>query len=197
MTPIILASTSAARAGLLRATGAPFSVASPRVDEEAAKTRLVADGFDPKAVAKSLAAMKAVAVSNHRPGLVIGADQTLEFEGSLFDKPGGLDEARDRLLMLRGRVHTLHAAVCVARDGIPQWSEVSSPRLTMRDFSDSFLQTYLEQAGSALLSSVGGYYLEGQGAQLFDQIEGDYFAILGLPLLGVLACLRRFGGLAP
>jgi septum formation protein len=127
--------------------------------------------------------------------LVIGADQTLELDGELVDKAVDLAEARTRLSSLRGRTHRLHAAVAAAEDGEVVWRRIESPALTARDFSDAFLDRYLARAGEAVLASVGCYFLEGEGAQLFDRIEGDYFAVLGLPLLPVLAMLRDRGAL--
>ena len=131
-----------------------------------------------------------------RPGFVIGSDQTLDLDGALYDKAEDLAAARARLQLLRGRTHRLHSAVVVARDGAPIWREVVTASLTMRDFSDAFLEAYLANEGEAALGSVGCYRLEGAGAQLFSKIEGDYFAILGLPLMGLLDLLRRHGELA-
>jgi septum formation protein len=122
---------------------------------------------------------------------VVGADQTLEFEGGLYDKAETLEDARARLRLLRGKPHKLHSAVVVAKEGAPIWREVVTATLTMRDFSDAFLEEYLEREGEAALGSVGCYRLEDLGAQLFARIEGDYFAILGLPLLGLLDLFRR------
>ena len=189
--PVILASKSVARRAVLQGAGVPFEIASAGVDEEAAKIRLLAGGASPKAIAEALAERKALAVSVARTGLVIGADQTLEFEGALYDKVETLTAARERLSLLRGKPHQLHSAVVVALGGAPLWRETVSATLVMRDFSDAFLDAYLASEGVAALGSVGCYRLEGPGAQLFMRIEGDYFAILGLPLLGLLELLRQ------
>ena len=189
--PVILASKSAARRAVLQGAGVPFEAASADVDEDAAKARLLADGASPKAIAEALAEEKALAVSAARPGLVIGADQTLEFEGGLYDKVETVAAARERLRLLRGKPHQLHSAIVVAFGGAPIWRETVSATLLMRDFSDAFLDSYLALEGEAALGSVGCYRLEGPGAQLFSRIEGDYFAILGLPLLRLLSLLRQ------
>ena len=194
--PIILASKSAARTAVLRGAGVTFETAVSGVDEDAVKTSLLADGATPRDVADALAELKAVKISRSRPGYVIGADQTLEFEGGLYDKAETLDAARDRLKLLRGKPHRLHSGVVVAKDGAPIWRELDTATLTMRSFSDAFLEAYLAEEGAAALGSVGCYRLESLGAQLFSKIEGDYFAILGLPLLGLLDLLRRHGALA-
>lgn len=169
----------------------PFEAAVAGVDEDAVKTELLARGASPKAIAEALAERKALRISAGRPGLVIGADQTLEFEGGLYDKVDTMAAARERLRLLRARPHQLHSAVVVAQDGAPVWRETVSATLSMRDFSDAFLEAYLAAEGEAALGSVGCYRLEGMGAQLFARIEGDYFAILGLPLLGLLDLLRE------
>jgi septum formation protein len=188
---VILASKSAARRAVLEGAGVPFEAASAGVDEDAAKAVLLARGATPKTVAEALAEQKALAVSAARPGLVIGADQTLEFEGGLYDKVDTLEAARERLRRLRGRAHQLHSAVAVATDGQVIWRQTVSATLAMRDFSDDFLEAYLAAEGEQALGSVGCYRLEGPGAQLFARIEGDYFAILGLPLLGLLELFRQ------
>jgi septum formation protein len=193
---IVLASKSAARRAVLDGAGVAYEAASPGVDEDAVKAGLLAEGAGPRAVADALAELKAVKVSRSRAGLVIGADQTLDLDGALYDKAETVAAARERLALLRGRTHQLHSAVVVARDGAPIWREVASASLTMRDFSDAFLEAYLAAEGEAALGSVGCYRLEGLGAQLFSKIEGDYFAILGLPLMGLLDLLRRHGELA-
>ena len=193
---VVLASKSAARTAVLKGAGVPFEVAVAGVDEDAVKTAMLAEGASPRDVADALAELKAVKISRGRPGFVVGADQTLEFEGGLYDKAETVEAARDRLQLLRGKPHQLHSAVVVAKDGAPIWREVVSATLTMRDFSDAFLEDYLATEGEAALGSVGCYRLEGPGAQLFARIEGDYFAILGLPLLGLLDLLRRHGAVA-
>ncbi|MBI1404855.1 MAG: septum formation protein Maf [Caulobacter sp.] len=194
---VILASTSAARRALLSAAGVAHEAVSPGVDEDAAKAALLADKATPREIADALAELKAVRISARRPGaLVIGADQTLDFRGRLFDKARSLEEARARLQQLRGESHLLHSAVVVARDGRPIWREVPSAKLTMRPFSNAFLDAWLARQGEGLLGSVGCYRLEDEGVQLFSSLEGDYFTVLGLPMLGLLDLLRRHGALA-
>lgn len=190
---LTLASKSAARTALLSGAGVPFETAGSGVDEDQIKRALLAEGAGPKEIADALAEAKAVAVSQGRPGLVIGADQTLDLAGELYDKVATVDQARERLLRLKARAHQLHSAVVVAENGKAVWRETASATLTMRDFSDAFLEAYLADEGEAALGSVGCYRLEGPGAQLFSKIQGDYFAILGLPLMGLLELLRRRG----
>lgn len=192
---VILASKSAARRAVLDGAGVPFQALVAGVDEDAVKVSLLAEGCGPREVADALAELKAIRVSRGREGFVIGADQTLDFEGRLYDKVGDVTAARERLIELRGKTHKLHSAVVVAKEGVPIWRELATSTLTMRDFSDDFLDDYLRIEGEAALGSVGCYRLEGQGAQLFSRIEGDYFGILGLPLLGLLDLLRRHGEL--
>jgi septum formation protein len=194
--PIVLASKSAARRAVLEGAGVPFEVAVAGVDEDAVKASLLAEGATPRDVADALAELKAIRVSRARDGFVVGSDQTLEFDGRLYDKAADVAAARERLKLLRGKPHKLHSAVVVAKDGAPIWRELATATLTMRDFSDEFLEDYLATEGEAALGSVGCYRLEGPGAQLFARIEGDYFAILGLPLLGLLDFLRQHGALA-
>ena len=193
---IVLASKSPARAALLQGAGLEFERMSPGVDEEALKAGLLAEGATPRDIADALAEMKAVRASRRTPGLVIGADQTLDLDGALVDKAETMDEARARLISLRGRKHVLHSAVVVARDGQPIWREVKSASLWVRAFSDAWLEGYLAREGDQLLGSVGCYRLEGEGVQLFERIDGDYFTILGLPLLGLLDLLRRHAAVA-
>jgi septum formation protein len=193
---VILASKSAARRAVLDGAGVPYQALVAGVDEDAVKTALLAEGAGPREIADALAELKAIRVSMGRPDLVIGSDQTLDLAGQLYDKAGTVDEARARLKLLRGKTHKLHSAVVVAKDGAPIWREVVTASLTMREFSDAFLEDYLATEGPHALGSVGCYRLEGPGAQLFSRIEGDYFAILGLPLMGLLDLLRRHGELA-
>ena len=192
-TQIILASKSAARRAVLTGAGVPFEVSVAGVDEDAVKNAMLAEGATPRDVADALAELKAIKVSRSKPGFVIGSDQTLEFEGKLYDKAETVEAAAERLKTMRGKPHKLHSAVVVAKDGAPIWRESVSATLTMRDFSDAFLASYLELEGEEALGSVGCYRLEGPGAQLFSKIEGDYFAILGLPLMGLLDLFRRHG----
>ena len=193
--PIILASKSQARRAVLTGAGVSFSIADSEVDEGVIKTRVIQAGGTPKSVAEVLAETKAVKVSQNLQGLVIGADQTLEYSGQLYDKASTLTEARERLRTLRGVSHSLHSAVAVAEEGAVIWRETVSARLTMRSFSDMFLEAYLKSEGQHALGSVGCYRLEGLGAQLFSDIQGDYFTILGLPLMGLLDLLRRRGAI--
>lgn len=193
---IVLASKSPARTSVLKAAGVPFETQVAGVDEAAVKAGLLAEGQGPREVADALAELKAIKVSRARPdALVIGADQTLDLGGALFDKVETLAEARERLQLLRGKTHKLHSAVVVARGGEAIWREVPPAKLTMRDFSDRFIDSYLAARGEGILSSVGCYQLENEGVQLFSRIEGDYFTILGLPLMGLLDFLRLHGEL--
>jgi len=194
---VILASKSATRRAVLDGAGVAYEAAGSGVEEDAAKAELLAKGASPREVAGALAERKALAVSAGRGELVIGADQTLEFEGRLYDKVETVAAARERLRAMRGRPHQLHSAVVVARHGAAVWREMESATLTMRDFSDQFLEDYLAVEGEAALGSVGCYRLEGPGVQLFSDIQGDYFTILGLPLMGLLDLLRREGVLRP
>jgi septum formation protein len=165
-----------------------------RIDEDAVKAAFRAEGADAAGCATALAEAKALRVSARRPGaLVIGADQMLVCDGEWFDKPAGRPEARAHLLALRGRAHELVTAACVARDGAVLWRILDRPRLVMRRFSDAFVDDYLDAVGEAALASVGAYQLEGRGVQLFAAVEGDFFAILGLPLLPLLDFLRGHG----
>jgi septum formation protein len=197
VTRIVLASKSAPRAAILAGAGVAFEVVGAGVDEAPLKAAWMAERAAPRVIARRLAAAKAQAVSRQAPdAFVIGADQTLELDEALYDKVDSLEAARERLALLRGREHELHSALVVARGGRVAWRFCESPKLTMRDFSDAWLEGYLTRGGDALLGSVGCYMLEGEGAQLFERIWGDYFAVLGLPLLPLLDYLRREGALA-
>lgn len=193
VSPLILASGSMARRQILTGAGVSFEVLPADVDEEALKADLLVSGQTPKAIAQALAWAKAESRSKQTPGLVIGADQTLDLDGTLFNKAANMAEAQVNLKLLRGKTHQLHSATALALNGELVWQEVVTASLTMRDFSDRFLTAYLEQRGPAILSCVGGYQVESHGVQLFEQIEGDYFTILGLPLPGLFAQLRRYG----
>ena len=187
---LILASKSAARRAVLTDAGVPFTVQVADVDEDALKT----PGVDPVELAVELARAKALAVSRHdAEAWVLGADQTLAFDGGLVSKAPTLAAARERLVAMRGRTHQLHSGAALARNGQVVWSGVDTVEMKMRDFSDAFLDAYLAAEGAALLACVGSYRLEGLGSQLFEAVEGDYFTVLGLPLWPVLAELRRAG----
>lgn len=193
---LTLASKSTARRAVLDGAGVAYEAAGSGVDEDAVKTELLAKGAGPRAIAEALAARKALAVSAQRPGLVIGADQTLELDGRLYDKVETLSQARTRLRELSGRPHQLHSAVVVSEGASVVWRGTESATLAMRHVSDAFLEDYLKAEGDAALGSVGCYRLEGMGVQLFERIEGDYFTILGLPLMGLFAFLRERGVLS-
>ena len=192
---VILASKSAARRAVLDGAGVSYEALVAGVDEDAVKASLLAEGAGPRDIADALAELKAIRVSRGRREFVIGSDQTLDLDGQLYDKADSVEAARERLKLLRGKTHRLHSAVVVAKAGTPIWREVVTASLTMREFSDAFLEAYLASEGPHALGSVGCYRLEGPGAQLFSKIEGDYFAILGLPLMGLLDLLRRHGEL--
>lgn len=195
---IVLASGSATRRIMLENAGVPFMVDTAPVDEAAVKESMRLETDNAARVAEVLAELKAVRVSARHPGaIVIGADQMLECDRQWFDKPADRAAARAQLLALRDRSHRLVSSVVAVRDGQKLWHHTDSARLTMRRFSDAFLEQYLEQAGDAVLSSVGAYQLEGLGAQLFMMVEGDHFTILGLPLLPLLDFLRENEGLIP
>jgi septum formation protein len=194
VTQIILASGSATRFTVLRDAGVQFSVERPQVDEASIIESLVAEKAKPRDVADLLAELKSVQISNRRVGaLVIGADQVLSLGPRIFQKPGNCAAAREQLLALRGKTHTLSSAVCMSREGSVIWREVREAQLSMRNFSERFLDAYLESAGEDILGSVGAYQVEKLGIQLFSRIEGDHFTILGLPLISLLAFLRTQG----
>lgn len=179
---------------MLEAAGVSFQVDIPNVDETAVKSALRAQRAGAGETAEALAATKAQQISGRWPGaLVIGADQMLECDGIWFDKPANSARARQTLLQLRGRTHELVTAVCVVRDRLVVWHHVARARLTMREFSDAFLDSYLARLGPAACDSVGAYQLEGPGVQLFERVCGDHFTIIGLPLLPLLEFLRGYG----
>lgn len=194
---LVLASRSAARQAMLKAAGVTVALDPADVDEAALKARILAEGGDARSVAAALAGEKALAVSRRRPGdLVIGSDQTLEHDGTLYDKAASLDEARARLRLWSGAPHRLHSGAALARDGVVVGAVLDSATLRMRVLSHAFIDGYLARNGEAALGAVGGYWLEGEGVQLFEAVEGDFFTVLGLPLLPVLALLREQGALA-
>lgn len=191
---LILASISPSRKAMLTGAGVRFEALPPLVDEAALKS-----GFSgpPEALASALAQAKAQAISAQHPdALVIGGDQLLVCGGWIFDKPRDLAEAASHLRRLSGQTHELVTAVCLVQGGELVWPHVGSAHLSMRGFSEAFLQAYLAAEGDEILHCVGAYRLEGLGAQLFTRVEGDYFTVLGLPLLALLGALRARGVLA-
>ena len=193
--PLVLASKSAARRTLLQAAGVAIEVKPASVDERAIEAR--AGLTDAGAVAALLAREKALAVAAGDPdAMVLGADQTLALGARRFSKASDREGAREQLRALRGKTHTLHSAVAVVRAGAVLFERVDAAHLTMRTFSDEFLESYLDAAGDAASASVGGYQLEGTGVQLFERVEGDHSTVLGLPLLPLLDWLRQAGLLA-
>lgn len=191
---LVLASGSAARGRLLRDAGLAFVAQPVALDEEEVRAACRVDGMDSAATAETLAWMKAERASRKHPGaLVVGADQMLDLGGDWLEKPLTRDGLRRQLLALRGRSHTLLSALVVVRDGERLWHTVERAQMTMRRFSDDFLDSYVAGVGDDVLQSVGGYHLEGWGAQLFSRVEGDYFTVLGLPLLSLLGFLREHG----
>jgi septum formation protein len=190
--PLVLASGSSARQALLKAADVPIEVVPADLDERAVAAG--APSQAPSAIAALLARAKASAVARRHPGrLVLGADQVLELDGEGFAKPADRAAARAQLRALAGRTHELHSAIAFVRDATVLFEHVDTARLTMRAFSDRFLDSYLNAVGAAATASVGAYQIEGLGIQLFERIDGDYFTVLGLPLLEVLGFLRRHG----
>ena len=194
---LVLASGSASRQAMLRAAGVPCEIMVPQVEEGVARQALLAEGAAGREVADALAELKATHISARRPeALVLGADQVLVCDGRLFSKAASRQEARTVLQSLRGKRHQLISAVVLAKAGGPIWHAADTADLWMRDFSDAFLDGYLERAGAAILGSVGCYHIEGEGVQLFARVRGDQFTIRGLPLLPLLAALRENGVIA-
>ena len=193
--PLVLASKSAARRTLLEGAGIPIDVKPADIDERAIESGA---GFDNgETVASMLAREKAKAVAKKYPGrMVLGADQTLALGERRFSKAADRAGARDQLIALRGQTHALHSGVAVLRDGAVLFEHVAAARLTMRAFSDAFLEQYLDEVGDAATASVGGYQLEGRGAQLMERVEGDHFTVLGMPLFPLLEWMRGAGLMA-
>lgn len=189
---LILASQSDTRKALLQQAGLDFSTAPARIDERGLERAALDAGGDGRDVALLLAERKAAAVAAANPGaIVIGADQTLSLGAELLHKPADRSEAAAQLDHLRGKTHRLHAAVTLVRDDLLLWSDIQTAELTMRDFSPAERDEVLDREGDAILASVGGYRLEGPSIRLFETVTGDYFTILGLPLLPLLAALRN------
>ncbi|HWU26347.1 MAG TPA: Maf family nucleotide pyrophosphatase [Rhizomicrobium sp.] len=197
MTALVLASASPIRARLLRAAGLKIAVAPAAVDEAAVRESLLKDRTPPGGIADALAELKARKVSQSRTDkLVIGADQVLALSGEIIGKSADLTAARELLRRLSGREHELVCAVVLAREGVVVWRHCATVKMVMRPLSGEFLDSYVRREGETALDCVGGYRFEGEGVQLFSHYVGDYFAILGLPLLPLLGALRELGALA-
>ncbi|MFA7433571.1 MAG: Maf family protein [Gemmobacter sp.] len=194
MPPLVLASASPIRARLLGSAGVVFRICPAGVDEPMIRAGLAAKGTPPRDQADALAEAKAHDVARKNPdAVVIGCDQILDFDGTIFSKPADADAARAQLLALRGRTHRLHTATVLYHQGRPVWRNLGEIRLTMRAFSDAYLDGYLARNADTVSASVGGYLLEAEGIRLFSRIEGDLFAALGLPLVPLLDRLARKG----
>jgi septum formation protein len=196
MAPIILASTSPIRRRILKNAGLDFTIANPEIDEQAIRTALFEHGnrVAPDELASVLAQAKALVVSKKFPqSVIVGADQVLNLGEDIFGKPATKQQAKTRLIALRGKTHILTSAVCCALGEDIIWRDTQDARLTMRDFSNNFLGAYLAAQGDDVLATVGGYKVEHDGIQLFSELDGDYFTILGLPLMPLLAFLRARG----
>ena len=196
MSRLILASASSSRQAMLKAAGVAFAVQAADIDERALTQELLLKGKDASVIAIALAEQKALAVCRRNPGdTVLGGDSILALGSELIGKSPDLASLRATLRHLSGKTHLLISAAALAKDGQVVWHHVSKARMSMRSLSDAFLDDYLAREGEALLGAVGGYHFEGRGAQLFDAAEGDYFSVLGLPLLPVLKELRARGWL--
>lgn len=194
---LILASASPIRATLLRNAALDPEVRPAHIDEDALRVALEAEGADPRALADTLAEMKACRISDQAPGvIVLGCDQVLELDGRTFAKPATPEEAASQIRSLSGRTHLLLSAVVACRDGVPLWRHVGTARLTMRDISDAYLEGYVDRNWHSIRESVGAYKLEEEGVRLFSRVEGDHFTILGLPLIELLTWLAVRGDIA-
>ena len=192
---VILASGSAIRRKLMIDAGLEFEVITKAVDEGAIKESMLVESARLRDIADALAEAKSMRVSRIEEGLVIGADQIMVMDNQLFDKPKDINEARDRLKLMRGKTHYLMGAVVICENGVPVWRHMAKTKLTMREFSDDFLEDYLDAEGDLVTKSVGAYRFEGLGSQLFSHVEGDFFSILGLSLLPVMDYLRLRGAI--
>ncbi|WP_137700948.1 Maf family protein [Marimonas lutisalis] len=192
--PIILASGSEIRQQLLRNAGVPFSVSVARIDEDSIRKAMLADGAPPRDIADALAEGKAEKISRKNPeALVIGCDQVLEHRGTILSKPENPEDARAQLKRLRGDRHSLLSAAVIYHEGQPIWRHIGQVRLQMRDFSDAYLDGYIARNWDSIRHAVGGYKLEEEGVRLFARIDGDYFNVLGLPLVEILSYLSTTG----
>jgi septum formation protein len=192
--PIILASGSEIRAKMLRQAGLEFEIETPRVDEQMIKEALIADGAPPRDIADALAEAKARKVAQKRPdAFVIGCDQVLDFQGDLLSKPKTPQDAIEQITTMRGERHMLLSAAVIYHEGKPIWRHIGQVRLRMRSASDTFIKEYVERNWDSIQHSVGAYKLEEEGVRLFHSIEGDYFHVLGMPFLELLAFLTLRG----
>ena len=193
---LVLASASPIRAELLRRAGVTFEVRPARIDEESLREGLLAEGTNPRDLADALAEHKARRIASRMPeALVLGCDQILDLDGVVFAKPGDRVEAREQLMRLRGKTHRLHSAAVLCRAGAPVWRHVAVAQLTMREFSEAYLDGYLERGWPGVGGSVGAYQVEEEGVRLFSRIDGAHFTVLGLPLLELLVHLGRIGAI--
>jgi len=191
---LTLASASSIRAHLLRAAGLTIDIQPARIDEESLRDSLLLEGASPRDIADALAESKALKVANKHPqAMVLGCDQLLELDGALFEKPQTQQDARHHLTRLSGKTHRLFTAAVLYKDGEPIWRYCAVPRLSMRTLSASFIDSYVDQNWDSIQHCVGCYQIEGIGLRLFDRIEGDLFAIQGLPMLELLTTLTRRG----
>jgi nucleoside triphosphate pyrophosphatase len=192
--PIVLASGSTIRAQLLRNAGVPFEVNVPRVDEDTVKNALIAEEATPRDIADALAELKARKISRKTPGaMVLGCDQVLDFQGQLLSKPATPEQAFDQLKAMRGQRHMLLSAAVIYENGEPIWRHVGQVRLRMRASSDTYLRSYVDRNWDSIRHAVGAYKLEEEGVRLFTTIDGDYFNVLGMPLLELLNFLTLRG----
>lgn len=192
--PLVLASSSPFRRMLMENAGLSFESRAAEIDERAIEAGL--ENASPDETAVTLARAKAIDVSRHFPGaIVIGSDQTMSLGDRVYHKPKSISEARESVLSLSGKTHRLNSAIAMVRDGQSIWEHVAHADMTVRDLTEAFVDRYLERVGEKVFSSVGAYQLEGEGIQLFSRIDGDYFTILGLPMLPLLEKLRRLGAI--